>query len=76
MTGRRIPDVRHLGGLALTLALLGLCWGLWSWVPAWVKGSPLQDLSLLTTFLAWLGVLTAGDRLWHWLWARAGGSGH
>ena len=76
MTGHRNPGFRHLRGLALTLVLLGICWVLWSRVPDWVRGTPVQDLSLLIVFLAWIGVLTAGDRLWDWLSARIDGTGH
>lgn len=76
MTGHRNPGFRHLGGLALTLVLLGICWGLWSQVPVWVRGTAVQDLSLLIIFLAWIGVLTAADGLWRWLSARSDGTGH
>jgi hypothetical protein len=31
-------------------------------VPGWLRGTPLQELSLLVTFLAWVVVLTAADR--------------
>ena len=76
MTGARNIPMRHLAGLALVLGLIALCWGLWRWVPGWLRGTPLQELSLLVTFLAWVAVLTAADRLWTWATGQAGGKGH
>lgn len=76
MTGARDSRLRHLAGLALVLVLLALCWGLWRWVPGWLRGTPLQELSLLVTFLAWVVVLTAADRLWSRLAGQSGEKGH
>ena len=76
MTGPRGHTLRHLAGLALVLSLLALCWGLWRWVPGWLRGTPLQELSLLVTFLAWVIVLTAGDWLWTRATDQAGDKGH
>ncbi len=73
MTGPGETRLRHLGGLALVLALLALCWGLWVWVPVWVRGTFAQDLGLLVTFLGWIALLTAADRLWT---ALTGQKGH
>jgi hypothetical protein len=72
VTGPRGHPLRHLAGLALVIGLLALCWGLWLWMPGWLRGTPLQELSLLVTFAAWVGVLTAAE----WLIARIFGTGH
>lgn len=76
MTGPRGQKWRHLAGLVLMVALLALCWGLWRWVPGWLRGTPLQELRLLVTFLPWVLVLTAGDRLWTRAAGQTGDKGH
>lgn len=76
MTGPRDMSLRHLAGLAVSVALAALCWGLWRWVPGWLRGTPLQELPLLVTFLAWVIVLTGADRLWTRAAGRSGDNGH
>lgn len=76
MTGPRGQKLRHVAGLALMLGLMALCGGLWRWVPGWLRGTPLQELGLLVTFLAWVLVLTAVDRLWGRLAGQTGDKGH
>lgn len=75
MTGARNIPMRHLAGLALVLGLLALCWGLWLWVPGWLRGTPLQEMPLLITFVVWILALSAADRLWGWLGGQDGNSG-
>jgi hypothetical protein len=66
----------HIGGLAFALLLLAACRTLWLWLPGWVQGTPAQEFPLLSVFVGWVALLTAGDWLWRWVTAMTADRSH
>jgi hypothetical protein len=61
---RKPMRLRHLAGL-LMAAVLGLaCYALYLYVPIWIRGTFLQGLGNLVTFLAVIVLLSLAERLW------------
>jgi hypothetical protein len=60
----------HLGGLLLAAGLCAACGGLYLYIPLWLRGTPLQGLGNLVTFLSVIASLSLAERLWAHL--RAG----
>jgi hypothetical protein len=54
----------HLVGLAFAAGLCAACYGLYLYVPLWLRGTPLQGLGNLATFLGVIVLLGLSERLW------------
>lgn len=76
MSKTRETRLLHIGGLVFALLLMAACWTLWLWIPEWVRGTAAQELRLLTVFLGWVTLLTAGDWLWRRLTVATTDQGH
>jgi hypothetical protein len=54
----------HLVGLGLAGVLCVACYGLYLYVPVWLRGTPLQGLGNLVTFLGVIALLSLSERIW------------
>lgn len=54
----------HVAGLVLAGILGAASYGLYLYVPVWVRGTFLQGLGNLVTFLAVIALLSLSERLW------------
>lgn len=55
---------RHMGGLLLAAAAGAGCYGLYLYVPLWIRGTLLQSLGNLATFAAVVALLSLAERIW------------
>jgi hypothetical protein len=62
---------RRLAGLVFAGVLAAASYGLYLYVPVWLRGTFLQGLGNLVTFLAVVALLSLSERAWvhvqHWL---------
>lgn len=61
---------RHLAGLLLAGASGAACYALYLYVPLWIRGTLLQSLGNLATFVAVIAVLSLAERIWTFLTHR------
>ncbi len=61
----------HLAGIVLAAGLCGASYGLYAYVPLWLRGTVFQGLGGLVTFLCVIALLSVAERLW----ARIRGAG-
>jgi len=68
--------LRHGAGLVLAGLLGSACYGIYLYLPRLVRGTIVQDLTNLLTFLAIIAVLTLADLLWGMIDRRLGQHDH
>ncbi len=54
----------HLFGLVLAGLLGWACYGLYLYVPGWIRETFLQSFGNLVTFVAAIALLTLAERIW------------
>lgn len=65
-----MAKARHLGGLLLAATSGAACYGLYLYVPLWIRGTLLQSLGNLATFVAIIALLSLAELFWTFLTHR------
>lgn len=60
----RSAVVWHLTGLVFAGLLALACYGLYLYLPGWIRGTFLRGYANLVTFVAVIGLLSAAERGW------------
>lgn len=67
--GKTSP-LRHLAGIALAVLLGFASYGLYLYVPSWLRGTAFQGLGNLVTFVAVIIALSVAERVWTYMTKR------
>lgn len=66
----QISAARHVIGVVLAVLLGVVCYGLYLYVPVWIRGTVLQSFGNLVIFVVIIAVLSLSERFWVYVTLR------